>query len=77
MLRARACMNIRLYFSGVLTYVPLAFVLVCTDQFIHLTAIRWLSDFVLLAHVLLLPYVANMVNVILPSIAHQGEGRSL
>jgi hypothetical protein len=44
------------------------------DRFIHLTAIRWLSDFVLLAHNLLMPFVAHMITVVLPSMAHEEEG---
>eukprot|EP00301_Raphidiophrys_heterophryoidea_P021682 c6035_g1_i1.p1 GENE.c6035_g1_i1~~c6035_g1_i1.p1 ORF type:complete len:653 (+),score=210.75 c6035_g1_i1:40-1959(+) len=43
------------------------------DPFIHLTAIRWLSDFILLAHQLLLAYVSSMIAVVLPSVSHQEE----
>lgn len=44
---------------------------VTTDEFTQLTALKWVNEFILCGKEELLPYAADLVGAILPSISHR------
>lgn len=44
---------------------------ICVDEFTQLTALKWINEFILCGEEELLPYAADLVGAILPSISHQ------